>query len=198
MPAFSLRQNRSSSGDIMRLIASLVLAAFFLVALPCPAGAASNLDCIAAAKGRKILWNSSWSTDKSDNNVEYKVVNVTEIDRIPTRQVTLDLVASGSARQSNRKAVIATEDRARALCERIVEEKALLRFPNQVESDIESLPFIKFTKDGWARAPIEPGSALALCRVGELRFSCPESDRDRFGANLRALEEELRAQVPPQ
>ena len=172
----------------------LVLGAAFLSVSS--ANAASNLDCIASSKGRKLLWNSAWEPDKGDNNIEYRIVEVSEIDRIPTRQVTLELVAIDPAGISRRRAVIATEDKARAICERLVDDKTLLRFPGQLQADAETLPFIKYTKDGWVRADRDPKVSVGVCRIGELRFACNESDRQRFGSTLKSLEEELKSQVP--
>ena len=168
----------------------------FLLAAPADSNAASNLDCIAGAKGKKIRWNASWEKDRSDDNVEYRVTDVSDVDRIPTRRITLELKAQSSATNKFRTAVIDTEDRARALCNRIVADSSPLRFPDQAANDLESLPFVRFTKDGWVRAETDNTIPLALCRVGELRFSCPEADRQRFGGSLKTLEESLRAQVP--
>ena len=177
-----------------RMFHLLALIAFLGAVEPAVAG--SNLDCIAASKGRKVLWNSSWTEDRTDNNVEYRVVDVSEIDRIPTRQVTLELQAVDSASQSRRKAVVETEEFARAICQRFVSDTAPLRFPGQIETHVETLPFIQYTKDGWVRATPDSKELLGICRVGQLRFSCPESHRQRFAPTLRVLEEELKAQVP--
>lgn len=176
---------------------SPVFAALFIaLLLPVQSYAASNLDCIAASKGRKIRWNASWEKDRLDDNVEYRVTDLSEFDKIPTRKITLELKAESPASQKYRTTIVDTEDRARALCNRIITEVAPLRFPDQVGNDLESLPFIRFTKDGWVRAETDTSVPLSLCRVGELRFSCPEADRQRFSSALKVLEDDLRAQVP--
>lgn len=172
----------------------LLAASTFVPLLECFAG--SNLDCIAASKGRRLLWNASWENDRTDNNVEYRVTDVSEIDKIPTRQVTLELQAVDSASSKTRRAVVSTEEYARAICERFIENKAPLRFPGQIETQLDSLPFIRYSKDGWVRGAPDPSDTLGICRLGQLRFSCPENDRQRFGATLKSLEEELKAQVP--
>jgi hypothetical protein len=181
----------------IRALLSLVIVCWaFLLCNPAPASAASNLDCIAASKGKKIRWNALWDSSRLDNDVQYRVMNVTQIDRIPLRRITLELHAEGSASLSNRTVIVQTEDKARAFCDRIVVEKDLLRFPGTETTDVSQLPFIHFTREGWVRGDPEPGTALGICLINSVRFSCPETDRQRFGSSLRTIEEELAAQVP--
>ncbi len=181
--------------EFIRII--LACAAFWSVLfLPSIAFAASNLDCIADSRGRKLRWNSSWDKDRLDNNVEYRVINVSQIDRIPLRQITLELKAVDSAAVGSRTVVVVTEELARALCNSIVVQQDPLRFPGEAAADPSQYPFIRFTRDGWVRDDPDSGIQLGICPVGSLRFSCPEKDRLRFGGTLRTLEEELKAQVP--
>ncbi|MFN8392323.1 MAG: hypothetical protein U0136_18665 [Bdellovibrionota bacterium] len=158
--------------------------------------AASNLDCVADAQGRTLRWNSSWDKDRSDNGIQYKIVSVTQIDRIPTRKITLELKALEPASHSVRTAVVDYEDKARAFCSNIVVENKELVFPGSNSADLSTLPFIRFTRYGWVRDDPEPNTQLGVCPVGNIRFSCPEGDRLRFGGSLKTLEEELNAQVP--
>ncbi len=155
---------------------------------------AANLDCAAKSQGLKVRWNHFWEADKSDNDIIYIVKSVTEIDRIPLREITMELKSDGPASQSSRRLVISTEEKARAFCERIVKERRILKFPEYgAAEDLESLPFIRITKEGWYRADRPRDAELTVCRVGQTKFSCPASDLDRFGNSLKTLEEELRS-----
>ncbi len=166
-----------------------------VVAAPELAHAVVYLDCIAHAKGQKVRWNQFWDNDKRDNDVVYKINFVSEIDKIPLREITLDLHADGGAARTVRRLVVSTEEKARAVCERLVQEQRVLHFPESGQSDDPSqLPFIQVSRDGWVRGDPEPGVQLTICKVGEQRFSCSESDRAKFGALLKTLEEDLRAQ----
>lgn len=166
-----------------------------LVVLP-QAAHAAFLDCVAHAKGQRVRWNQFWDSDKLDNDVVYKIVRISEIDKIPLREITLDLNAENGAGRSTRRLVITTEEKARAFCERLVQEQHVLRFPDQSQSeDPSELPFITVARDGWVRGDPPAGAALAICKVGEMRFSCTEADKARFGTLLKNLEDDLRAQI---
>lgn len=157
-----------------------------------PALAGSNLDCVANAKGMKLRWNSAWVKDNSDNNTEYNVITVSEVDRIPLREVTLELRATGPANKSSRTLVIDVEERARAVCERLFSETPPLRaFRSSENIKYEELPFIRFTKDGWLRDDFDNTTEVTICQVGKLKFACPKSDRERYFFTLKTLESQL-------
>lgn len=173
------------SFSLLLLFVALVLNSGF-------AQAGSNLDCVANSKGMKLKWNSAWVKDNSDNNTEYTVTGVTEVDKIPLREVTLELRATGAASRTSRTLVIDVEERARAVCERLFSETPPLRaFRSTDNIKYEELPFIRFTKDGWLRDDFDNSSELAVCQVGKLKFACPKQDRERYFFTLKTLETQL-------
>lgn len=178
-----------------RFLVCVAVSACCGAAFPASASAVVYLDCISNAKGQRVRWSQYWEPDKSDNDVVYKIATVSEIDKIPLREITLDLQAEGPAAHSSRRIVIATEEKARAVCERLVEAQRVLRFPDVRQDDLTLLPFIKFTRDGWMRADRDSEVELVVCRVGDQRYSCPATDHARFSNGLKTLEDELKAQV---
>lgn len=175
---------------------TLLITALLLFVCQAVAIEPSKLDCISnPPKDQKVEWNSIWQPDRKDHGAIYRIVSVSEINRIPTRQVTLEMRAVDSASSATRRLVVSTEEIARSVCDRFVKETTELKFPGQSETNLDTLPFIHFTKDGWVRGTATGSETLRICRLGHLRFSCPENDFQRFGGTLRTLEDDLKAQI---
>jgi len=56
---------------------------------------------------------------------------------------------------------------------------------------IGSLPFIKHTSKGWVLADPVAKESLEVCEVLERQYHCLESEKRKFGRDLKALEAEL-------
>lgn len=169
---------------------------------------AAYMDCLEKAKGRTIVWDSSWDSDNRDNGTRYKITDVSIYNRLPDRSVTLTMRAEGSHARRNRSYKVVTEEKARAFCEHLVEEVRTLRLPDMSPIDVapteetpagdpsaEGLPFIRFSGKGWVRDFAPTGASLVACRVLDTRFSCLRQEKERYGATLRELEEELRWRI---
>lgn len=167
-------------------------------AIPGTAEATSYLKCLERSKGKILLWDSRWESDGADGGTAYDVVRVRVTNRIPDRIVELDLRARDerSSRKS-RSITVESEERARVVCDRFTEERTTLRLPGRGGIPNEppelSLPFIKYTKDGWVRAK-RPARVfdVAVCRVHQREFSCLSEEKARFGIMLKSVEEEIR------
>jgi hypothetical protein len=171
---------------------------------------AAYMDCLTKARNRELSWNAAWGQDRRDNNAIYKITSISERNDIfsASRSVTLQLKSSNSSVfMKQRQLVVDAEDRARAVCDRLIKPTRLLVFPkgpdkepennsSQIEPvESEDLPFIMHTTDGWVRANPPSGAQLDVCRVLQRRFSCLQKDKRKYRENLKTLEEELKYQV---
>lgn len=185
-----------------------LLAACTVFLLQAPAYAA-YMDCLTKARNREISWNAAWGRDRRDNNMVYRIVSVSERNDIlsASRSVTLQLRSSNSrVYMKQRQLVVDAEDRARAVCDRLLKQTRTLVFPKgpDVEpedtgpveaADNERLPFILHTTDGWVRGDPPAGAELDVCRVLQRRFSCTQNEKRKFRGSLKTLEEELKYQA---
>ena len=158
----------------------------------------SNLDCIERSKGQSLKWSSRWATGTEDQDVLYRVKGVRIKNVLPLRRVTLELRALELASKKKRTLMVETEEKARSVCERLINAQAP-KFPGELSnvfaepSTVHDKPFIRYTKDGWVRAKPPRGSArLSICRVHHKEFSCLSEEKTRFGTMLRSVEEEIR------
>lgn len=176
----------------------LIFALLLVCLAPTSALANSYLKCLEGSKGRILLWDSRWAPDGKDMGATYDISSVRVINKIPERLVQLELSARDKGPRKNRTLVVETEERARPVCDRLTEERAVLRLPGQKggipnEPPELSLPFIKYTKDGWVRAK-RPARVydVGVCRVHQREFSCHSEEKERFGIMLKSVEEEIR------
>lgn len=187
----------------LRAVSTLCL--FFLLFTAGRAEAASYMECIEKSRGRTIIWDSSWDSDKRDNGTRYKITDVSIYNRLPDRSVTLNMVATGNHSKRRRSYKVITEEKARAFCEHLVKEVRDLRFPGDTgiateeaspsEASALGLPYIRFTSEGWVRDDPPSGEKLTTCRVLDTRFSCLPAEKEKFSRPLKELEEELRWRI---
>ncbi|MCB0325491.1 MAG: hypothetical protein KDD69_18040 [Bdellovibrionales bacterium] len=166
---------------------------------------AAYMDCLEKARGRILIWNSSWEAGSGDNGVQYRITDVSIYNRLPDRSVTLTLKALQRAGRSKRVYKVTTEEKARSLCENLLVEQRPLSLPHEggvpslsseegdaVESVDRDLPFIRYTTDGWVRDHVPNSGVLEICRVLGQRFSCLRDEKRKFSRALRELEEEIK------
>lgn len=174
---------------------SIAALSLFLVSALLPvqnAKATSDLKCLEQSRGKIITWNSQWGSDRKDRGTVYLITKVAIVNKIPNRMVTLRLEATGTARRKTRTLTVKTEERARPICKKLRN----IRRPIPGISDKtpeSSLPFIRYTKDGWVRAnPPAQVYELSVCRVHQREFSCLSEEKERFSIMLKTTEEEIR------
>ena len=185
-----------------KVLSALLFAAMFFISAEANA---AYMDCMEKSRGREIIWDSSWTKDNKDNGTRYKITNVEIHDRIPNRWVRLTMRAVSRHSRKRRVYTIETEEKARAFCERLVREISRPKYPigdpiaeetpEAADESAAGLPFIRFSSVGWVRAEPPTGKPLAVCRVLKTKFACLETEKQRFGASLRELEESLRWRV---
>ena len=162
------------------------------------ANAASYLKCLEQSKGKYITWNPQWDSDRADRGTKYQVKKIRIVNKIPDRIVTLELRAKDRATRKSRTVTVKTEERARPICESVHVIRRSLGLPGNKggissQPPEYSLPFIRYTKDGWVRAKHpERILDLSVCRVHKREFSCLKDEKDRWGTWLKSVEEEIR------
>ncbi len=181
------------------------MALVFTLLFVAEAKAASYMECIEKSRGRTIIWDSAWDSDKRDNGTRYKITDVSIYNRLPDRSVTLSMRALGPHTKGTRSYKVITEEKARAFCEHLVQEVRDLHFPGDTtiatedaqptESSAQGLPYIRFSSEGWVRDDPPTGEKLTTCRVLDTRFSCLPREKEKFSRTLKELEEELRWRI---
>jgi hypothetical protein len=185
----------------MRVFCSTLVLLLFFPAI----SQAAYMDCMEKSKGKKLVWDSGWESDNSDNGTHYEITDVSIYNRLPDRSVTLTLRAIGNHSKKRRVFKVTTEEKARAFCERLVREERKLSLPHvtdstdqaseSLNSELSALPFIRFSTDGWVRDNPPRGAALEVCRVLKERFSCLRDEKNRYGSSLTELEAQLRWRI---
>lgn len=189
-----------------------MLLAMMLVAVAArPSMAESYLECLEKSQGKELRWSANWARDKLDHGTIYKITNVSIVNKIPKRSVTLDLRALGSAAKRERVVTAEAEDTARSICERFVVRVSKLVFPEDLGSpsstipqdaprqkrfSSDKLPYIKYSSEGWVRDYPPNEARFVLCDIGDVKYRCTHGDKLRFGGTLKRLESELRW-LPP-
>lgn len=54
-------------------------------------------------------------------------------------------------------------------------------------------PFIHYTPKGWVRADAPRRGTMAICKILGRSFRCLKKEKERFGDQLKLIEEEIRA-----
>jgi hypothetical protein len=175
----------------VRLPGNLVAAccALLLWLVPLGAWGESQLGCLEKSQGRTLTWNARWADDRQDDNVEYEVTNVTKIDKVPDRIVTLNLKAVRKAVVSVRTIKADSEESARRLCDRLFEKREMVDPFKSAEVERE---FIHYSKDGWVRGYAPSNKKLVECTIATVVFSCAEDDKLRYGNSLKSVQEQVR------
>ena len=163
----------------------LRLFCFFFI-LPVSIVCADEFDCVRDLVGGTVKWDMDWQRDRTDQDVTYRIVNITESQvHRNLREVAVELLAEGSAKVVKRVSRIRLDYAAEMFCRRgtpaIKEPSVLVRTSDKTETQITAfspsqLPFRSLEIGKWRakRAPI--GAQLRVCTTREGLYSCTDSD----------------------
>lgn len=180
--------------------------------------AAADLECLSGSTGRTVVWNAAWQPDGSDPGVPYTITNVVHVRTMESHSVQLELLAApakagelSGAKLARRVLVVKESSAADQICSSLAAVAAPPSILNEsnpageiggagestgpapIDSTVKSEErFIRYTASGWVRDDPPPKKTLVICPVAGRAFACLPEDKERYGATLKLLEEQLK------
>jgi hypothetical protein len=166
----------------------LVVLALLFSLLPVSSSFSDEFDCIRNLKGGTVKWDMDWQRDRVDQDVTYRIVNITEsqIQR-NLREVAVELLAEGGAKVPKRVSRIRMDYAAEIFCKRgapaVKEPSVLVRTPNEMKMQTAAvafspseLPFRALEAGRWRARRMPEGSQLRVCATRDGMFACTDND----------------------
>lgn len=177
----------------------------FLFLLPVNLSFADDFDCVRALMGGTVRWDMDWQRDRTDQDVTYRVVKMTESQvHRNLREIAVELLAEGNAKIPKRISRIRLDYAAEIFCKRgtpaIKQTGNLVRPTEKVEpTQVASfspaqLPFRSFEAGRWRAKRTPAGEQLRVCVTKEALYACTDSDFQRV--NQVGLERRVHHEFP--
>jgi len=174
-------------------ISILVILALFSSA------SADQFDCLRRLQGGVVRWDMDWQRDRTDHEVLYKIVNISESQpQKNLHEVALELVALGPSKISKRVSRIKMDYAAEMFCMRATPvavetpRPAFKALPDPAKNVLvakrftpENLPYRVFREGNWIPARMPTGEKIATCITKNAVFSCSELDSMTMIKNQR-------------
>jgi len=149
---------------------------------------ADEFDCVRELVGGTVKWDMDWQRDRSDQDVTYRVVNITESQiHKNLREVAVELLAVGNAKISKRVSRLRLDYAAEMFCKRgtppVKEASSLVRttVPSSISTPVSGfspsqLPYRSYEGGRWRAKRTPEGVQLRVCATKEGLYSCTDSD----------------------
>jgi hypothetical protein len=183
----------------------LVVLICLSVILPISSAYGDEFDCVRNLLGGTVKWDMDWQRDRTDQDVTYRIVNITEsqIHR-NLHEVAVELLAEGSAKVSKRVSRIRLDYAAEMFCKRgtmaVKEPSSLVRASVKAEAapvasfSPSQLPFRTLELGRWRAKRVPEGTSLRVCITKEALFACTDSDYQKI--NKAGLEGRVHHEFP--
>ena len=179
---------------------------FFLFSiLPVGISNADDFDCVRALMGGTVRWDMDWQRDRTDQDVTYRVVKMTESQvHRNLREIAVELLAEGNAKIPKRISRIKLDYAAEIFCKRgtpAVKEAGVLVRPSEKVENTQvaafspaQLPFRTLEAGRWRAKRPPMGEQLRVCVTKEALYACTDSDFQRV--NQVGLERRVHHEFP--
>jgi len=178
---------------------------FLVIFLPVNFAYGDEFDCVRALLGGTVKWDLDWQRDRTDQDVTYRVVNITESQvHRNLREVAVELLAEGNAKIAKRVSRIRLDHAAEMFCKRgtrAIKEPGTLVRPSEKAVSLpvaafspSELPFRTLDAGKWRAKRLPVGELLRVCVTKEALYACTDSDFQR--ATQVALERRVHHQFP--
>jgi len=149
---------------------------------------ADEFDCLRDLVGGTVKWDMDWQRDRTDQDVTYRVVNVTESQiQKNLKEVAVELLAEGPAKIHKRVSRIRMDYAAEIFCKRanprIAPATEMVRVNSavKVESKLKSfapseLSYRTFENGKWRPRRVSEGERLRVCATRDSLYACSEKD----------------------
>ncbi len=181
-----------------------ILLTSFLFFLSCSIAWADDFACLRVLQGGTVRWDMDWQKDRTDHDVVYKIVQVSEVPlRKHENEMILELVAEGPAKNIHRTSKIHLEHAADLFCSRATRAVApSVRMVREVSLKLQTaaaelkakappfspseLPFRVYENGRWRpHRPVE-GALLRVCVTKEGLYACTDTDFQVYSRNAVA------------
>lgn len=154
--------------------------------------------CNTDVTGKTLKWNAKWAKDNKDNNVAYKIIRVTELEK--GKILMFELSGPNTSNKSQRDFLIKDKTIMKEFCDNIdlsiggITNDSIHNDQDEELSQTQliKLPYIKYTKNGWQRTSTPANTNLSSCNLLGKQFSCTMEDKKLYADKLMDLEEEIK------
>lgn len=171
------------------------------------------MSCLTDAEGLFLRWNKAWQKDKKDQGIIYRIDRITKVPG--KKHFALELQSESRAAIPSRMLSVKKSSSLPSFCKNLAVEKSTLtkkvyrqelarrkKAKRGCAVNLESLrnrnkenalPFIEFKEGKWMRGDSPDYEETATCYVLGKKFSCIHEQKNKYKAQLSALEKKIRA-----